>query len=128
MGRRLQRNLPRGGRIAQLYAIDKEARGSPPDRRVETRQAKAKPIFDGLEVWLHAQLPSISGKSPLAAAIRYALARMARMRPYLGHAIPELDNNTAERALRSVAPSRQIALQSPAHCLTGHSQCPRRGQ
>jgi hypothetical protein len=70
-------------RIAQLYAIEKEARGSPPDRRVEIRQAKAKPIFDDLEVWLHARLPSISGKSPLALAIRYALTRMARMRPYL---------------------------------------------
>jgi transposase len=98
------------GRIAQLYAIEKEARGSPPDRRVEIRQAKAKPIFDDLEVWLHAQLPSISGKSPLAAAIRYALTRMARMRPYLDHGILELDNNTAERAMRSVAIGRKNYL------------------
>jgi transposase len=90
-------------RIAQLYAIDKEARGSPPDKRVEIRQAKAKPIFDDLEVWLHARLPSISGKSPLAAAIRYALTRMARMQPYLEHGILELDTDTAERAMRSVA-------------------------
>jgi transposase len=97
-------------RIAQLYAIEKEARGSPPDYRVEIRQAKAKPIFDDLEVWLHAQLPSISGKSPLAAAIRYALTRMARMRPYLEHGILELDNNTAERAMRSVAIGRKNYL------------------
>jgi transposase len=60
-------------RIAQLYAIETEARGSPPDHRVEIRQAKAKPIFDDLAVRLHARLPSISGKSPLAAAIRHAL-------------------------------------------------------
>lgn len=59
------------GRIAQLYAIEKAARGSPPDKRVEIRQASAKPIFDDLEAWLHVQLPSISGKSPLAVAIRY---------------------------------------------------------
>jgi transposase len=90
-------------RIARLYAIEKEARGSPPDHRVEIRQANAKPIFDGLEVWLHARLPSISGKSPLAAAIRHALTRMARMRPYLEHGILELDTDTAERAMRSVA-------------------------
>jgi transposase len=97
-------------RIAQLYAIEKEARGLPPDRRVEIRQAKAKPIFDDLEVWLHAQLPSISGKSPLAAAIRYALTCMARMRPYLDHGIPELDTDTAERAMRSVAIGRKNYL------------------
>lgn len=65
-------------RIAQLSALDKEARGSPPDVRGGVRQAQAKPIFDDLEVWLRSQLPGISGKSPLAAAIRYALMRMAR--------------------------------------------------
>lgn len=86
-------------RIAQLYAVEKEARGSPPEERVEIRQAQAKPIFGDLETWLHAQLPSISGKSPLAGAIRYALTRMARLRPYLDHGILELDNNTAERAM-----------------------------
>ncbi|HCP80468.1 MAG TPA: IS66 family transposase, partial [Octadecabacter sp.] len=90
-------------RIAQLYAIEKEARGSPPNRRVEIRQAQAKPLFDGLETWLHAQLPCISGKSPLVGAIRYALTRIARLRPYLDHGILEIDNNTAERAMRSVA-------------------------
>jgi hypothetical protein len=45
------------GRIAQLHAVEKEARGSPSDRRVNIRQTRAKPIFDNLEVWLHAQLP-----------------------------------------------------------------------
>jgi hypothetical protein len=36
-------------RIAQLYAVEKEARGLPPERRVELRLAKAKPILDDLE-------------------------------------------------------------------------------
>ena len=97
-------------RIAQLYAVEKEARGSPPDRRVEIRQAKAAPIFDGLESWLHDQLPTISGKSPLAIAIRYGLTRMKRLRPYLDHGFLELDNNTAERAMRSVAVGRKNYL------------------
>jgi len=97
-------------RIAQLYAVEKEARGSPPNQRIDLRQAKAKPIFDDLEDWLQVQLPSISGKSPLAGAIRYALTRMARLRPYLDHGILELDNNTAERAMRSVAIGRKNYL------------------
>lgn len=62
--------------IARLHAVEKEAQGSPPDRRVEIRQAKAAPIFEELERWLHEQLPTISGKSPLAMAIRYGLTRM----------------------------------------------------
>ena len=97
-------------RIAQLYAIEKEARGSPADRRRELRQAEAVPLFDDLEAWLHAQLPTISGKSPLAAAIRYALTRMKRLRPYLDHGILELDNNSAERAMRSIAIGRKNYL------------------
>ena len=75
------------------------ARGLPPDKRTAISQVEAKPAFDDLEAWLNAQLPGISGKSPLAAAIRYALSRMARMRPYLDHGILEIDNNTAMRAV-----------------------------
>ena len=86
------------------------ARGLPPDQRAEIRQAEAKPAFNGLEAWLNTQLPAISGKSPLASAIRYALTRMARMRPYLDHGILELDNNTAERAMRAVALGRKNYL------------------
>jgi hypothetical protein len=98
------------GRIAQLYAVEKEARGSPPDRRAELRQAHAAPIFDDLERWLAMQLTTISGKSPLAAAIRYALTRMDRLRPYLDHGILELDNNAAERGMRAIALGRKNYL------------------
>ena len=73
-------------------------------------EGEAKPAFDSLEAWLNTQLPSISGKSPLASAIRYALTRMARMRPYLNHGILEIDNNTAERAMRAVALGRKNYL------------------
>ena len=94
-------------RIAELYAVEKEARGQSPDARVALRQARAKPIFDDLEAWLHAQFPKISGKSPLAQAIRYALGRMPKARPYLEHGHLELDNNTAERAVKPVAIGRK---------------------
>jgi transposase len=96
--------------IAELYVVEKLARGLPPDKRTAIRQVEAKPVFDSLEAWLNTQLPSISGKSPLASAIRYALTRMARMRPYLDHGILELDNNTAERAMRAVALGRKNYL------------------
>ena len=93
-------------RIAELYAVEKDARGKSPDARVALRQARSKPIFDDLEAWLHAQLPKISGKSPLARAIRYALGRMPKAQPYLDNGHLELDNNTAERAVKPVAIGR----------------------
>ena len=60
--------------------------------------------------WLAQQLPRISGKSPLAAAIRYALTRMERMRPYLDNGMLELDTNTAERGMRAIALGRKKYL------------------
>ena len=71
------------------------------------RQAQAKPILDALEEGLHAQLPGISGKSPLARAIRYALGRMPKARPYPSNGHLEADNNTAERAVKPVAVGRK---------------------
>ena len=94
-------------RIAALYAVEKEGRGLRPDERVSLRSSKAKPVFDDLETWLQAQLPKISGKSPLAKAIRYALARMPKVRPYLDKGFLELDNNTCERAMKPVAIGRK---------------------
>jgi transposase len=76
----------------------------------DRRQATAAPVFHDLEAWLREQLARISGKSPLAAAIRYALARMERMRPYLDNGTLELDNNTAERGMRAIALGRKNYL------------------
>ncbi len=94
-------------RIAALYGIEKEARGQSPETRVMLRQEQAKPLLDELETWLGAQLPKVSGKSELAKAIRYALTRIKKLRPYLDHGILELDNNSAERSMRGVAIGRK---------------------
>ena len=106
--------LPAAGeaveRIAKLYEVEKQARFKSPQERVALRQEYAKPIFDDLEVWLRAQLSKLSGKTPLAKAIRYALTRLPKARPYLDHGFLELDNNTAERAVRPVTLGRKNYL------------------
>jgi len=43
----------------------------------------------------------------LAGAIRYSLIRMKRLRPYLENGFLELDSNTAERPMRSIAVGRK---------------------
>lgn len=97
-------------RIAQLYKIEKQVRGSPPCKRVAMRQELSKDILDDLESWLSKQLTHISGKSPLAGAVRYALTRIPKVRPYLDHGFLELDNNTAERTMRPIAIGRKNYL------------------
>ena len=71
------------------------------------RHAKAKPILHDLENWLQSELPKLSGKTPLANAIRCALTRMKRLRGYLDQRFLELDNNTAERSMRGIAIGRK---------------------
>ncbi len=97
-------------RIAALYGIEKEARGQSPEDRAGIRQDKAQPLLDELAAWLGDQLPKISGKSELAKAIRYALTRIKKPRPYLANGILELDNNCAERSMRCVALGRKNYL------------------
>jgi transposase len=55
-------------------------------------------------------LPKISGKPELAKAIRYALARVRKLRPYLDHGCLEADNNAAERAMKPIALGRKNFL------------------
>lgn len=94
-------------RITALYGVEKQARGKPPNERAALRRAQAKPLFDDLEKWLAAQVPKISGKTPLAQAIRYALGRLPKARGYLENGFLELDNNTVERAMKPVALGRK---------------------
>ncbi len=94
-------------KIAKLYAIEKKVRGKHAGERQAVRQQDARPVLDELEVWLHAQLPKISGKSPLAKAIRYALTRLPKVRPYLDNGFLEIDNNSCERAMKPVALGRK---------------------
>jgi hypothetical protein len=97
-------------RIAELYAIEASIRGDPPERRRSVRQKHAAPLIDDLEAWLQAQLTQISGKSALAGAIRYGLTRLKRLRPYLNDGRLSIDNNAAERGMRSIAIGRKNYL------------------
>ena len=97
-------------RIRKLYDVETQARGLPPAERVALRQQYAKPIFDELEIWLKEQQGKISGKMPLGKAIRYALARLPKARAYLDNGVLEIDNNTAERAVRPIAVGRKNYL------------------
>jgi hypothetical protein len=63
------------GRIAGLYRIEDEIRGRPPDQRLSVRANYTAPLMADLRTWLEATLTRISGRSDLAAAIRYTLAR-----------------------------------------------------
>ena len=96
--------------IGELYDIEAEIRGQPPDVRREIRQARAGPKLDALRNWMLAALTQVSKKSALAGAIGYALSRWQALVRYRDDGRVEIDNNAAERALRTVALGRKNYL------------------
>src|SRR5205814_9131692 len=97
-------------RIGALYAIETEIRGRPPDQRRASRQARAGPLLDDFHGWLQQTLGTVSQKSALAIAIRYALTRWTALTHYRDDGRIEIDNNAAERSLRAVALGRKNYL------------------
>lgn len=94
-------------RIAALYAIEKEIRGRPPDQRQQVRDLRSRPLLDSMRAWLEASMAKLSKKSETSAAIRYALGRWDALVRFVDDGRIEIDNNSAERALRAVAVGRK---------------------
>jgi site-specific recombinase XerC len=95
-------------RIAPLYGIEEEIRGRAPDERRAVRDARSRPLLAAMHEWLEASLAKLSKKSDTSAAIRYALARWDALMRFCDDGRIEIDNNSAERALRAVAMRRSL--------------------
>ena len=96
--------------IGQLYAIEEEIRGRPPEERREVRQKRSRPLMDSLHAWLRDCLPKLSRRSDTAVAVRYALGVWEALVRYCDDGRIELDNSAAERALRAVVLGRRNYL------------------
>jgi transposase len=94
-------------RIGRLFDIERAANRLPPDVRQRIRQSRALPVIEELAAFLDATLPRLSGKSDLAAAIRYARSRWAALTRYLADGRLEISNNAAERAIRPLTLGRK---------------------
>jgi transposase len=97
-------------RIGKLYDIEAEIRGHPAEHRRAVRQQRSRPVVEALHAWLQEQLPRLSGSSPLAAAMRYALRHWSGLILFLDDGRLELDTNAVERGMRPVALARKNAL------------------
>jgi transposase len=97
-------------RIKALYAIEAEIRGQDPEARRVARQERTRPLVDDLAPWLRTKLATLSQKTKLAEAIRYALSRWTGLTLFLDDGRVEIDNNTVERAIRPLALTRKNAL------------------
>ena len=97
-------------RIAALFAIEATVTGAPPGRRITVRTEHARSLLDQLKTFLDTALTRISGKSSLAEAIRYALARWQALSRYLTDGRLEMSNNAAERGMKGPVLGRKNYL------------------
>lgn len=96
--------------IGALYEVERAIYGKPPDERRRQRQNQSLPIAEALKAWAETILPQLSGRSELAGAFRYMLARWTALTRAFDDGRLALDNNPAERALRGVAVGRKNYL------------------
>ena len=97
-------------RIAQLYAIEDEVRGSPAEQRQQVRGERSRVIVDDLRQYLEARNRQVSAKAKLGEAIRYALTRWDGLSRFLDDGRVDLDSNAVERSIRPLALNRKNAL------------------
>ena len=97
-------------RIRELYAIEASINGRPAEQRRSEREARSKPLLDGLHTWMLAQRHRLSGKSALGKALQYALSRWDALTRYVEDGRLSIDNNLAERQLRGIAVTRKNFL------------------
>jgi hypothetical protein len=96
--------------IAELFAIEAAITGRVPAERLAKRQAEAIPRLGALKAFMAKTLDEISGKSSLAAAIRYAFSRWEALTRYTTDGRLEISNNAAERGIRPLALGRKNYL------------------
>ncbi len=71
------------------------------------RQARSVPILAKIKTWLDAEQKLVLPRSPMAAAIGYALNQWIALCAYATAGFLNIDNNAAERALKRVAIGRK---------------------
>jgi len=102
---------PRGARvlrvIQRMYRLESVAaeRQLSPEKLLEWRQRKTKPLLDALFKWLATlAIPSTFG---LAKALKYILSRKQGLMRFVGDALLSPDNNATERVIRGVVVGRK---------------------
>jgi hypothetical protein len=97
-------------RIGALYAIEAEINGKPADVRFAERQARAVPLLTELKGWLEGERRRLSLKSTIGKALQYSLSRWEALARYASDGRLAIDNNAAERGLRTIAVTRKNFL------------------
>jgi len=94
-------------KISKLYKIEKEVIDLSPEERLLCRQRESLSILDGLFSRFEELLEETTPAEPLTKAINYALNQREALQQYTKDGRLNIDNNTAENAIRPLAIGRK---------------------
>ena len=97
-------------RIAGLYAIEKDIRGTSPEERLAVRQHRAKPLVAALKAFVWAQRQRLSRNSHMGKALGYLVNHWDGLSLYLEDGRVEMDNNPVENLIRPLTLGRKNSL------------------
>lgn len=97
-------------RIAELYRIEAEIRGLPPDARLERRQAESRPRVEAFGLWLGEHRARLSAKSRLGEKLAYIANHWQGLQIFLSDGRVDIDSNVVENRIRPLALNRKNAL------------------
>jgi transposase len=88
--------------LHQLYAIEREAKPKDDGERRVMRQKQAKPLLKEIGEWLQTQQARALPKSPIAAAVGYALGNWDALNRYTEDGAIDIDKDYASYCISSV--------------------------
>lgn len=94
-------------RIGEIYKIEETINGLNPADRLQVRQNESKHLVEKLFASFKDYYTQLPRKSRTAQAIAYALNHQVALKRFLEDGRVEIDNNAAERAMRSIAVGRK---------------------
>lgn len=97
-------------RIAEIYAIEKDIRGTSPGQRLLARQARSAPLVAAFGEWLQGQRLRVSAKSRLGEKLAYIHSHWQGLQTFLTDGRVEIDSNNVENLVRPIALNRKNAL------------------
>lgn len=97
-------------RIAELYRIEAEIAGQPPERRRAVRQERAKPLVLAFGAWLAAARAKLSPKSRAGEKLAYFAHHWEGLQLFLDDGRVEIDTNAVENRIRPLVLTRKNAL------------------
>ena len=101
--------------IGRIYEVERECRALSSIERYYYRKRHLKKLYRSFYNFLKQQKAIVLANTPLAKAINYAMNHWKALQNVLADGILEVDNNTAERAIKPVVIGRKNWLFAGSH-------------